>query len=137
MLKSNRTVDHSIFSNSTVATKQFSLLFVYLSIHRTLLYMGIHQLLFQISIQFFRGFTLPQKQPLDCSIKNVLVKILLNLLEKTCVEISCSIKLQVWSLKKRDFDKSVFLWILWNISEHLFWKTSASLSLFFTQQSHT
>ena len=74
MLKSNRTVHHSIFSNSTLATKQLPLLFVYWSIHKTLLYIGIHQLLFQTSIQFFRGFALPQKQPLECSIKKSVLK---------------------------------------------------------------
>ena len=39
------------------------------------------------------------------------------------------IKLQAWRsaiLLKRDSNTGVFLWILWNSYEHLFWRTSAN-----------
>ena len=50
-----------------------------------------------------------------CSIKKLLLKSLQYSQENTSVWIS---------LLKRDSKTSVFLWILQNFSEHLFWKTS-------------
>ena len=40
-------------------------------------------------------------------------------------------KLQSLTLLKRDFNTGAFLWILQNISENLFWKTSGSSCFWF------
>ena len=65
-----------------------------------------------------------------CSIKLVLKKILRNSQEDTCVGVSFFNKVAgLWpgTLLKRDSNTSVFLWILWNFWEHLFWRTSANI----------
>ena len=52
-----------------------------------------------------------------CSVKKMFLKVSQNSDENTCVRASSLIKLQASGLKiyfKKDSDKDVFLWILWN-----------------------
>ena len=60
------------------------------------------------------------------------LEILQNSQENTCPRVSFLIKLQAWvsflvklpaTLLKKNSGAGIFLWILWNFSEHLFYRT--------------
>ena len=73
-----------------------------------------------------KGLKCVQKQPLNVFGKNVFLKISQNLQENTCTTVSFLIKLQASDLQlyqKRDSGTGVFLWILQNFQEHLFYRT--------------
>ena len=61
-----------------------------------------------------------------CSVeKGVLVELSQNSQENTCARVSSLKKLQAWGLYyKKDTGTVVFLWILQNFKEHLFYRTS-------------
>ena len=58
-----------------------------------------------------------QKQPLEVFYGKAVFKILAIFTGWIC---------RPATLLKRDSNTGVFLWILWNLSEHLFWRTSAN-----------
>ena len=48
------------------------------------------------------------------------LRILQHSQENTCARVSFLIKLQALCFNKKDSGTGVFLWMLWNFSEHLF-----------------
>ena len=64
-----------------------------------------------------------QKQPPELFYKKGVLKVLQNSQENTCTRVSFLIKLQACKLIKRDPHTGVFLWILQNFYEHLFYRT--------------
>ena len=70
-----------------------------------------------------------QKQPPEVFYKNTVLKNFAIFTAKHLCWSSFLIKLQVFrptALLKRDFNRGVFLWILWNFKKYLFWRTSAN-----------
>ena len=64
-------------------------------------------------------FSILQKQSYRrCSVKKVFLEISQNSQENTCARVSFLIKLQAW-----DSGTGIFLWILQNFLEHLFYRT--------------
>ena len=113
MLKSNRPLPHSIFWNSTLGTKQLVLLFVYWYIHKTLLYMSIHQLFSNI-YSIFLWFYFASGLTSVVLYKKTILKNFTKFTGKNLYRGLFFNKVAAWGLKKRDFNTSVFLWILWN-----------------------
>ena len=63
-----------------------------------------------------------------CSVKKMFLKISQNSLKNTCARVSLLIKLQasacIFFLKKSDSGTGVFLWILQNFQDYLFYRTT-------------
>ena len=129
MVKSNRPLPHSIFWNSTLETKQLALLFVYWYIHKTLLYMSIHQLFSNI-YSIFLWFYFASGLTSVVLYKKTILKNLLNSQEKTCTGVSFLIKLQPEASKKETSTQAFsceFCEIFKNISFKENLQTTASL----------
>ena len=81
--------------------------------------------------KFFSALNLMEKIKLEavvqrCSVKRVFLEMSQNSQENTCASPSSLIKLQTQGLQPystRDSGTGVFLWILWNFKEHLFYRT--------------